>query len=272
MYNYLNSDRDFYPKSTTDSTISYSYSPSDELILFDNSAMKIAMLLIMSEKVENLNFQITEKELFEELGQIGFVDVNMEIQKMRRNGKEILLQQTIIAIVSSWEVYFSSIIKKIFNDDTFISIRMANQEAFKKLLKSFGLLPDFIELVVFNKNVFRNLKLGTNLFSKRKVNFQNLETVKSFMKYLNINLVNVSDDWKEIDKIVKARHIIIHRRNDRIENEGPFSNEYSSGMKHLHEIYSKDKVTKVMKDIQRIVNEVDETLFTSTSLSTYSSS
>ena len=188
MYNYLNSDRDFYPKSTTDSTISYSYSPSDELILFDNSAMKIAMLLIMSEKVENLNFQITEKELFEELGQIGFVDVNMEIQKMRRNGKEILLQQTIIAIVSSWEVYFSSIIKKIFNDDTFISIRMANQEAFKKLLKSFGLLPDFIELVVFNKNVFRNLKLGTNLFSKRKVNFQNLETVKSFMKYLNINL------------------------------------------------------------------------------------
>ena len=117
MYNYLNSDRDFYPKSTTDSTISYSYSPSDELILFDNSAMKIAMLLIMSEKVENLNFQITEKELFEELGQIGFVDVNIEIQKMRRNGKEILLQQTIIAIVSSWEVYFSSIIKKIFEAD-----------------------------------------------------------------------------------------------------------------------------------------------------------
>jgi len=168
---------------------------------YNNNAKKIAMLLILSELVKRIEFKKEDKQLFEDIGHTFYANIKLKLGDMKIIGKKVLLEQAIIALVSNWETYFSCIVKKIFDDDEFISRKIRNRSKLRKFLKKFNLFQDYQELVILNQNKFNGLNFGTYIIENRKINFQNLQHTKIlFNLLLDIDLVNKSNSWNELNK------------------------------------------------------------------------
>ena len=235
---------------------------SDEFYRYNKNARKIAMLLIFSEMNKRANFEIDEKILYSELGRVAYSEPKSKIHDMKISGEKVLLEQAIVAVVSNWEFYFSNIFEKIFNDDQFINTNIDRNEKFGTILDEYRLLSDFQKLVFLNKNNFVGLNFGTYIIKNKKINFQEIDTIKKFLKKLtDIDIVKLSSNWNDIPKIIEARHIIIHRGIDSIEDNNKFNDDYRSGKKTLAEIYSKSYIEAIMKDMAGIIGEIDMKLF-----------
>ncbi len=222
---------------------------------------KIAMLLILSDSVERTEFEIDETQLFGELGRISYNNHEIKINDMKEFGKNVLLEQAIIAIVSNWETYFSMIFRKIFDDNEFIEWIVDQNEKFEKFLDKFKLIPDFQKVLTFNKNKFDDLNFGTYIIKNRRINFQNLEAIKSISKLLDIDIVHLSNNWTEIDKLLEARHILVHSANDAIEYNPKFKQETKQGKNRISDVYTKIEIETIMKDMGKIISEIDMKLF-----------
>lgn len=245
---------------------------SGENYYFELKTQRITLLLILSEKVGKIDdFDDDEKKLFVGLAGNYYEDDEETIEEMK-SGKSILLEQAIVAIVSNWETYFSDIIKNILDDDQFIEQKMHNKNEFKKFLNNFKLIQDFQQNVVLNRNKFMGLKFGTYIAENKKINFQNLESIKIIFKsFFDIDIVNLSNDWTEIDKLFAARHILVHGSParhrldyaplDSIENNKKFRHELKEGKRKLSEIFDKNKIEKLMSDMVKIVYHIDCELF-----------
>lgn len=101
----------------------FKYKPTESKLNFYRNSAKIATLLILSDKVHEMAsnmFDIDDKKLFEEMGQMSYYNVDLKINDMKQYSSEILKEQSIIAGVSNWEGYFSDICEIILNDDEFI--------------------------------------------------------------------------------------------------------------------------------------------------------
>lgn len=234
---------------------------TDEKYVYNHKAKKIAMLLILSDLVKRVDFEIDEKQLFKELGRIAYKHDVIEIGDMKTFGKEVLLEQAMIAIVSNWESYFSSIFRKIFNDDEFIQWNLDQKEKFEKFLTEFRLFSDFQKIVILNKNKFDGLHFGTYIIENKKINFQHLKAIKSLLKLLDIGIVSLSNDWTEIDKLFEVRHVLVHSPTDSIEDNQKFNRETEQGKKRISDVYTKIKIEKVMKDMANIIDKIDMKLF-----------
>ncbi len=215
---------------------------TDEKYAYNVRAGKIAMLLILSDSVKRIDFEIGEKQLFEELVRIAYEHHKMKIIDMKAFGKKVLLEQAIVAVVSNWESYFSEIFRKILDDDEFISRNLDQRETFENFLNKFKLFPDFQKLVILNKNKFDGLRFGTYIIENRKINFQNLNAIKSLLKLTDIDIVRLSNDWTGITNLFRCRHILVHSSTDSIS-------------------YTKEEIEKVMKDMAQIIDKIDEKLF-----------
>lgn len=215
------------------------------------------MLLILSDSVKRTEFEIDETQLFGELGRISYENVDIKINDMKEFGKNVLLEQAIIAIVSSWESYFSMIFRKIFDDNEFAKWFVDPKEKFEKFLNKFRLCSDFQEVVTLNKNKFDDLNFGTHIIKKRRINFQNLKEIKSILKLLDIDIVHLSNNWEEIGKFVEARHILIHYANDAIEHNPKFEQETKQGKNRISDVYTKIEIETIMKDMVKIISEIE---------------
>ncbi len=181
---------------------------------------------------------------------------------MKSFGKIVVLEQAIIAIISNWESYFSSIFRKIFDDDNFINMNLDQREKFKKFFNNFRLFSDFQQIVILNKNKFDGLRFGTYIIENKKINFQNIESVKNLLKsLLDIDIVTISNDWTEIDKLFEARHILVHNSTDSIIDNQKFRLEAGQGKTKISEIYTKAKIETIMKDMAKIIDKIDMKLF-----------
>ena len=246
----------YNPKSPA---ITFMY--TDEKYVYNHKAKKIAMLLILSDLVKRVAFEIDEKQLFEESGRIAYEHDVMEIDDMKTFGKEVLLEQAMIAIVSNWESYFSSIFRRMFNDDGFIQWNLDQKEKFEKFLNEFRLFSDFQKIVILNKNKFDSLHFGTYIIENKKINFQHLKAIKSLLKLLDIDIVGLSNDWTEIDKLFEVRHVLVHAPTDSTEDNQKFNRETEQGKKRISDVYTKIEIEKVMKDMANMIDKIDMKLF-----------
>ncbi|MCK4797974.1 MAG: hypothetical protein KAT05_11355 [Spirochaetes bacterium] len=235
---------------------------TSEKYVYNKRAGKVAMLLILSDSIKQTSFEINDKILFEESGRISYENVGTKIDDMKEFGTKILLEQAIIAIVSNWETYFSGIFNKIFDDDKFINRSLDKKEQFKKFISNTRLFPDFQQMVILNKNKYSNLLFGTYIVKNKKISFQDLNKIKTFLKLADIDIVNSENNsWTEIDKFFEARHILVHKPNDSIESNKKFKTELEDGKISVSDIYNKTEIEKIMKIMAKIIDKIDMELF-----------
>lgn len=248
---------------------------------YNIKAGKIAVLLILSDLVQTINnelFLAEETRLFEILRRTIFLEDSV-IYAIRKYGKNILLEQAIIANISNWESYFSNMFKLIFDDDKFMLLNQKERkEKFDKFLKDSGLISDF------NNYKLEGLKFGTFVTENKRFDFQNLDRIKIFLRLLDIDIVKLATggmnsdcgikicslslynnklpiDWNEIDKFFEVRHILTHRSDDSIPNNKKFVQEIKGGKGLLLEIYNKEKIISMMVDMSKIIDLIDMELF-----------
>ncbi|MCZ7393919.1 MAG: hypothetical protein ABOK23_07900 [Candidatus Methanoperedens sp.] len=262
VYGYLLSDDERKSIRVNPNAPANVFVHTDEKYAYNEKAKKIAMLLILSDLVQRVDFDINERRLFEDLGRTIYENIGIKTGDMKVFGKLVLLEQATIAIVSNWESYFSSILKKIFDDDEFIKRGLDQKEKFKKFLNDFRLFSDFQQIITLNKNKFEDLHFGTYIIENKKISFQELQKTKNLLKLLfDIDIVNLSTDWNEIDKLFEARHILVHSPSDTIVNNQKFRSETNGGKNRVSDIYTKTKVETVMRDIASMIEKIDMELF-----------
>jgi hypothetical protein len=189
---------------------------TDEKFIFDKNLQKIAMLVNLVTVTERVVFTDKETKLFSDTVGIFSSEEELKIDDMKSYSKEVLLDQAIVTLVSSWETYFSTILEKILNDDDFVKESLKD-EKFKKFLKKKRWLPDLQQIVILNMCNYNNLNFGTYLFENKRVNCQNLENVKAHalaealrrapqMRPDQILLVNLSGRGdKDMDNVANAK-------------------------------------------------------------------
>ena len=154
-------------------------------------------------------------------------------------------EQSIIAGVSNWEYYFSSIYETILNDDDFIKNLCADNEKFKKFKEDFRVKQEF-QFLTMDK--IDSIKLGTYFIEAKssKINFQNKDDLKNILKFNDIDLVRIDEtNWNNIVDFINDRHEIVHNPNNQIVNS-----------------YDKDRIKIILKKMSFIVKTIDEKLFT----------
>lgn len=215
------------PKEQRISRLNTIYNPSKPDLKYYSSSGKIATLLILNEKVENISFSTDDKTLFERMSSMSYMNHEMKIEDMKRNSSKILREQSIIAGVSNWECYFSDICEIIFNDDKFIDKLMTNNKKYlKKILKDFKIFQD--------SEILKNL----------------------FKKLFDLDLAKIEGtNWTEIKQFIQDRHKLIHNANNQTIIDG----------------YSKEKIQQTIEDMSLLISKVDETLFTKSDRSLFSS-
>ena len=224
---------------------------------FDLNFGKIATLLILSERVSEITFDINDKSFYEEMVKISYTDVTLKIKEMKKGSSEILKEQSIIAGVSNWDGYFQGISEIILNDDKFIqkmSDNEENKESFREFLKSFNLMQDFSTEVMLNGNKMKGLRFGTYIKTggKNKENakpknnyFQIVKNVDTFLKLCDIKIKDIDKaNWPEIPSFINDRHQIIH---------DPNNNKISD--------YPKNKIEHILKNMSNLIATIDKTLF-----------
>lgn len=147
--------------------IEFTYPPSEDYLNFLNSMSKISLLLTTSDKCNNstLEFDESDMDLFADLKKTFYKDCpEVQITEMLNNFYAILLEQSIVALVSSWECYFSDIITRIFNDNVFIDKLSNERDLLIKLLKKIKAFNDFQMLILLNENSKNDLNFGTYIF------------------------------------------------------------------------------------------------------------
>lgn len=221
------------------------YCPSDQYLNYCKNSGRIATLLILSEKFPESELDIEDDEFFEEMADMSYYTTDLRIDDMKKHSTLILKEQSIVAGVSNWEYYFSSIYETILNDDDFIKKLYMQHEKFKKFLDYFRLVKEFHFLT---KDKIYGINLGTYLIDAKlkKINFQNKDDLKNILKINDIDLVRIDEiNWTDIVNFIKDRHEIVHNPNNQIINR-----------------YDKDRIEIILKKMSFIVERIDEKLFT----------
>jgi len=221
------------------------YRASDQYLNYCKNSGRIATLLILSEKFPESELDIEDKEFFEEMANMSYYTEDLRIDDMKKHSTLTLKEQSIVAGVSNWEYYFSSIYKTILNDDDFIKKLYMEREKCKKFLDDFRLKQEFHFLT---KDKIYGINLGTYLIEAKlkKINFQDIDDLKKILKINDIDLVRIDEkNWTDIVNFINDRHEIVHNPNSQIINS-----------------YDKDRIEIILKKMSSIVKTVDEKLFT----------
>lgn len=230
----------------------YVYKQTDPKLNFYRNSSKIATMLILSEKVHEMAydlFDIDDKRLFSEMGSMSYYSVDLKINDMKEYSIEILKEQSIIAAVSNWEGYFSDICEIILNDDNFIQkiYKDKDKQQLRTFLNHFNLMQVFNNEVLLNENKTDGLKFGSYLRKNKKINFQNIDDLKAINQILYEIKFQIDDiGWKEIIQLIQDRHKIVHNPNSQ----------------KIVDNYSKDKIERIIMNMSKIIDHVDECLFT----------
>lgn len=240
-YRYLYSEKPFS---------SFKYDQSEEYKNFKNNLSKISILLTISEKCNNntITFGAEDKRLYSDMKRTVYFDCpNVQFEEMKDDLYQVLIEQSIVLLITSWECYFSDVIENIFNDDLFIQKALTDEITFRDFLKFFKAGKKYEDSVISNSGSTNNLNFGTVLFESKKVSCQRLNDVKYiFQTYFNyINLEDIEkENWTDIEKFFDSRHSIIHNQHEDILST-----------------YNKDKILNISESIYNIITRVDHDLF-----------
>lgn len=190
-----------------------------------------------------------------------------------RNGKciniteynDIFIRHVIIVVISNFEKYFSTIFEMIFNDK-----EVKYNENFTRFLDEFKLKQRFQAI----NNGFSDESFGAFIIENKKINCQNLQQVKDILKLLfDIDMCKISEklniDWNKIDLIFDARHILIHKMVDIVDDIKKFMpdvkkiKQKDKGVMvvRITDIYDKTRILNDMNDISNILHKIDKELF-----------
>ena len=221
------------------------YRSSNQYLNYCKNSGKIATLLILSEKFPESELDIEDDEFYEEMVDMSYYTKDLRIDDMKKHSTLILKEQSIIAGVSNWEYYFSSVYETILNDDDFIKKLYVDDGKIKRFLNDFRLKQEFHFLT---EDKIYGINLGTYLIEAKlkKINFQNENDLKKILKINDIDLVRIDEtNWNDIVNFINGRHEIVHNPNNQIINS-----------------YDKDRIKIILKKMSFIVKTVDENLFT----------
>jgi hypothetical protein len=231
----------------------FEYSLSDGYRNFINNLSKVALLLTTGKKCENntIIFGRNDEHLYSDMKRTIYHNCpDAQFEDMKNGFNQVLIEQSIVLTITSWECYFSDIIEYIFNDDLFIQKATGDNANFELFLKEFGIKKTkFNRLVDTNNSSLNSLNFGTFLFEEKKVSCQRLKDVKYIFKmyfdYINLEDIE-KDNWDDIEELFKSRHSIIHNQDMDILST-----------------YNIDEILKISEYIFNIISHVDEQLFTS---------
>jgi len=236
-----------YNKEERENLSKGDYIRSHSKVNFDQNSGNILILLTLVDKVHKIDFNDDERKLYERLVKMWYTDENYKTQEMKENVAEILREQSITAGDSNWEGYFSDVSEIILNDVVLKKI-YKNKEKIKKFLNAFHLKDDFANEMYSNGYQFKNLRFASYIKNNRKINYQDTDNVKDFLRILyDIEIVRIDEkNWTGIVEFIKARHDIVHNRYK----------------KKIIDKYSKNEIEDTIKNMSKLIGEIDKSLFT----------
>lgn len=225
--------------------------------------IKIRTLITLSEKLKNKS-EKTKRFTFEDHGKAYYSG---------KNARNILLEQSIVAMVSAWEKYFRSIFRYLLDHETFISSLISNEKRFEKFLTYFKISHDFSVNFAIKKGDMSNLYFGTNIIENRRINFQNIENLNFLMKvtFPNIHISKYSENWTKIRKLFKDRHTIIHAGGEEEREVEDYDYDEEKEIVHGPYLikrsenviwdYDEKLLKALLNDESKIIEKVNDRLF-----------
>lgn len=225
------------------------YILSEELLNFNDNLSNVALLLTTSEKCikSTISFDSEDMDLFASMKKTFYHNCSdIQTQDMKSSFYQILIEQSIVSVISSWECYFYDIFERILNDDGFLAKLTSDDKTFNKFLNRFNINTDYNSFLVANQGSIIGLKLGTKLLEKKRINCQDTDHVKDLLKtFFNIKIVEIEpQSWNSVYNLFQDRHTIIHNKK--------------SGM---IDKYNKEKIEKIASSIYNCIRYIDERLF-----------
>jgi len=207
------------------------YMLSDSMQIYHRNQQKIKMLLLLSDHIPDIKFSQKEKASFAEAGRIYYRHLDLKRYDMNLFGKNILLEQAIVTIISNLETYYSSIFRKIMDDWRFLEKMVSNSKNIDQFLRKTGLANELHLEFFLNGQKYNGMKFGSYVLdkgSKRRVSFQRKESIQKFLNiFPDVKRQIPNGFWAEFTLFAKERHNIVHKlivsdstlcNSSRIEN------------------------------------------------------
>lgn len=241
---------------------------SNEFKFFIQNFLKIGAFFALYHGIDEMDFNKKQKELFTESAALFFTQDDQQILELKDYAKQALINQTIVAIVSNWESYFSGIIKTIFNDTNYLeySYQPEHKSKFQKILAKIKIEKEFNEKFLKEGNSFDNFQFGTFIIKQRRINFQDVDKIVKIMDCFDINIIDLSkkikpDFWEEINKHVITRQIIVHEQDHTVDGRSHFRNIKAKKNDKISDVYTMENLLEFSITMHKIINRVDLVLF-----------
>lgn len=227
------------------------YIPSKHKIVSDKNYGVTIVLLMLREKIDNIDFTNEEIEFYKKLAPRWHPEKSIE---MKENLKQILKEQSIVSGVSVWEGYFLSASEDILTESILKKKIYRHKEKLQSFLKEFNLRRDFESEMFSNGYQFENLNFAKFIKNKRKINFQDEENVKNFLKIIyDLDIVRIDTesekDWTGIVKFIQNRHELIHKKYEE--------NNYNMILNK----YSKESIESIINNMSKLISKIDYELY-----------
>jgi hypothetical protein len=242
------------------------YELTEELGSFNNKMSKVALLLTTGDKCKNytITFDEEDKKLFCNMSRRIYASLSAEdkplaesckIRDMTKTFYDVLIEQSIVCVVSCWDYYVSAIIEKIFNDKLLVKKLLNDMEIALIFFRKFRISDECDINQFLNNDSIENSQLGTYIINKRKINCQDLDNAKYILKLLfDYEIVQRSpQEWTSVTELFETRHSIIHRKDTS----------------NIIEKYDREKIFYVANTISNIIHDIDKHLFHSIVLGEY---
>lgn len=224
------------------------YCPSKHLSILDKNCGNTLILLMLGEKIENIDFTNEDKEYYKKLVQTWYPeDKNLE---MKERLKQVLKEQSIVSTVSNWEGYFLSKCEDIFTDTFLSEIYRNENKKFVRFLKDFNNIKRDFDNMFPNVNQFEDLEFANHIKNDRKINFQNTDHVKNLLKLYDIDIVfgidkNCEKNWTGIVEFIHDRHKLVHEKHK--------PHVYDDIMSK----YSEEYIKNIIDNMEKLMSKID---------------
>ncbi len=191
-------------------------------------------------------------------------------------GKKVyfaIMEQSIVAIVSAWEMFVRVTIQHILNQRALV-VRLAQREdqPLKLLAREFRLTNEILLELNLKGLDSGTVRLGDVVVKSRRISWQSLDNCKRVVNLLfpDVRLNSFATDWSEVMKLFRARNKVVHEAGEDIRMvddydidekgrvTGPFRMEEPF---RLAKEYEPERVETILVDILLVAEGLFNRLF-----------
>jgi len=187
-------------------------------------------------------------------------------------GSMVLMEQSIVATVSSWEFFLRETVRYVLNDSDFVKDLVVRSEMpLVRMAHRFGLrdtLPSDSETLAAEGMV----NIGDLVCGSRKIRWQDLRTCNKLLRTLfpDLRLPELSRYWSQLVGLFKARHLIVHRSGVStkvvdeydVEDKGQITGPYKvDKLFEVVEAYTPDQIEALLQELLNVAEGVHNRLF-----------